>query len=372
MDPLFAKMIAATSGATLTAITMTPFDVVKTRLQTQLPRKQSTAGVQTCRHAPYVQCARSMSSLAPSINSVPSSSASAIRQTILNTPSSSFPSPNVLRHGSRLIQEDLCVCLYEAGGIRAQRVTGFWDALLQVARFEGIRGLWKGAGTTLMIAVPSQSAYMITYDHLLNKTFPAILPPSALTPLLSGIAARTIISTVASPLELLRTSLQSTPLNPTVPHTLRSVLSSARSLARTQGVTALWRGLSPTLWRDVPFSGVYWASYETWKSTLRREYNKTGAPYEFVSGAVSGITAALITHPFDVAKTRRQALLLSQSGVPARTMQFLTKIIRQEGVSALYAGVTPRLAKIAPACGIMIASYEGVGRYFMKQREELP
>lgn len=247
--------------------------------------------------------------------------------------------------------------------MRAQRVTGFWDALLQVARFEGVRGLWKGVGTTLMIAVPSQSAYMVTYDHLLNKTFPSITPNATLTPLLSGIAARTIISTIASPLELLRTTLQSTPANPLVPHTLSSVLQSTRRLVQSQGVTALWRGLTPTLWRDVPFSGVYWAGYEASKSTFRTRYNKTGALYEFFSGAASGITAATLTHPFDVAKTRRQALVLSQKGVPTQTMLFLGKILQQEGVGALYAGIVPRLAKIAPACGIMIASYESVGRY---------
>ena len=221
-----------------------------------------------------------------------------------------------------------------------------------------------------IIAVPSQSAYMVTYDHLLNNVFPSITPSPALTPLLSGIAARTFISSIASPLELMRTTLQSTPANPLVPHTLSSVLLSTRRLVRSQGVTALWRGLTPTLWRDVPFSGVYWAGYEVCKSTFRTRYNKTGAMYEFFSGAASGITAAALTHPFDVAKTRRQALVLSQKGVPTQTMLFLGTILQQEGVGALYAGIVPRLAKIAPACGIMIASYESVGRYFMRRNRD--
>lgn len=356
MDPLLAKTIAATSGATLTAITMTPFDVVKTRLQTQMPIKMSQDTLQTCRHAPHLPCKRTMSSLAPSINPV-------------SMPSSSRPVPSTFfLQNSRRLPEELCVCFYEGGAVKAQRVTGFTDAVIQVARHEGIRGLWKGVGTTLLIAVPSQSAYMVTYDHLLNKTFPAILPTSSfMTPLLSGIAARTIISSIASPLELLRTTLQSTPINPSTPHTYASVIASARTLVQTRGLSSLWRGLTPTLWRDVPFSGVYWASYEMWKSTFREKYNRTGTPYEFLSGAVSGITAAGLTHPFDVAKTRRQALLLSQDGVPTQTMRFLARIVQQEGVGALYAGIAPRLVKIAPACGIMIASYETVGRYFMEK-----
>lgn len=226
-------------------------------------------------------------------------------------------------------------------------VTEHFDSILHVAN-----------KTIRLIAVPSQSVYMVTYDQLLNKVVPKILPDSYFTPLVSGIAARTIISTITSPLELLRTTLQSTPANLAVPHTLSSVLSSTRALARSQGLGALWRGLSPTLWRDVPFSGIYWANYETWKSTFRERYHRTGALYEFTSGALSGTTAALITHPFDVAKTRRQALVLSQEGVPPQTMKFLLKIIKNEGIGALFAGIAPRLAKIAPACGIMIASYE--------------
>ena len=40
------------------------------------------------------------------------------------------------------------------------------------------------------------------------------------------------------------------------------------------------------------------------------------------------------------------------------TVPFIRQIVRVEGVRALYAGLTPRVAKIAPACGIMIACYE--------------
>ncbi len=38
-------------------------------------------------------------------------------------------------------------------------------------------------------------------------------------------------------------------------------------------------------------------------------------------------------------------------------------IIRTEGSSALFAGITPRVAKIAPACGIMISCFEVCTRH---------
>ena len=38
------------------------------------------------------------------------------------------------------------------------------------------------------------------------------------------------------------------------------------------GPLALWKGLGPTLWRDVPFSAVYWAGYENTKAALVHAY----------------------------------------------------------------------------------------------------
>lgn len=209
-----------------------------------------------------------------------------------------------------------------------------------------------------VIGVPSSTAYILTYDHLLNTALPPLMENSSLIPLTAGVIARGTISTIASPLELIRTNLQSTPISSKHPHTLKTVLSSLRSLMQQQGTLYLWRGLAPTLWRDVTFSGYYWASYEATKKEFAK-HGHTGAWIAFFSGAVSGTSAALLTSPFDVLKTRRQALLMSGSaGKMTGTISLLYKIIRTEGASALFAGLSPRVAKIAPACGIMISCYE--------------
>jgi solute carrier family 25 protein 39/40 len=199
---------------------------------------------------------------------------------------------------------------------------------------------------------------MLAYDHLLNNTIPAVSPSPALVPLISGIIARASVTSIVSPLELIRTNLQSTPISPDQPHTLRSVLASVRELVRTNGARHLWRGLGPTLWRDVPFSGLYWLSYETGKRSLRQR-GFEGAPAAFVSGASSGILAALVTSPFDVVKTRRQAMIMSSAASRTTgTIPLILEVVRTEGTSALFAGLGPRMVKIAPACGIMIACFE--------------
>jgi len=177
-------------------------------------------------------------------------------------------------------------------------------------------------------------------------------------PLVAGVVARSAVTSIASPLELIRTNLQSTPLSPGQPHTLRSVLSSIQNLIQRRGVLSLWRGLPATLWRDSTFSGFYWASYEAWKrSFLQRGYE--GVWVAFASGAISGTSAALLTSPFDVLKTRRQAFVMSPTiaKIP-RTIPLLLQIIRTEGPAALYVGITPRIVKIAPACGLMISCFE--------------
>ena len=208
-----------------------------------------------------------------------------------------------------------------------------------------------------IIGVPSSTAYMVTYDYLLRQVMPVVMPYPSVVPLASGVFARSIVSSVVSPLELIRTNLQSTPSLPNTPHTLKSVLSSLEGLVRAHGVRHLWRGLGTTLWRDVPFSGVYWASYESMKQRLEKR-GRSGPSLAFICGATSGTAAALLTSPFDVLKTRRQSLVMSTPGQPSSALSLLRQIVRTEGVSTLFAGLGPRIAKIAPACGIMISCYE--------------
>ena len=45
-------------------------------------------------------------------------------------------------------------------------------------------------------------------------------------------------------------------------------------------------------------------------------------------------------------------------------MAIMRSIVAKEGLQGLFTGLIPRLAKVAPACAIMISSYEAGKRYF--------
>ena len=55
------------------------------------------------------------------------------------------------------------------------------------------------------------------------------------------------------------------------------------------------------------------------------------------------------------------------SDKPGRTsssFSIINRIYKQNGVRGLFTGLTPRLVKVAPACAIMIATFEHGKRFF--------
>ena len=63
------------------------------------------------------------------------------------------------------------------------------------------------------------------------------------------------------------------------------IVSTERVVMKTQGFFGLFRGLPPTILRDVPFSGIYWTCYENIKSMFGVQEPTFG--FSFMAGAIS-------------------------------------------------------------------------------------
>jgi solute carrier family 25 protein 39/40 len=254
----------------------------------------------------------------------------------------------------------------------------FQDAFLKIRRTEGIRTLWSGLGPTLVLALPTTVLYFVAYEQLrvhlkdYHRTNTAKnvsdddykLP--MWIPLVSGCTARCFAVTVVNPLELIRTKMQSEKMS------YLEVGRGFHAMIKQHGFRGFFKGLLPTILRDAPFSSIYWTSYELFKN-----YYNIAIPsfyQSFVGGAFAGSIAAFLTTPFDVIKTHQQIefgekVLYSHNGKmkkkpPSGTKATMRNIYKSAGIRGFFAGLAPRLFKVAPACAIMISSYEYGKSYF--------
>ena len=286
-----------------------------------------------------------------------------------------------------------------------------YDGLRKIARNEGPLTLWRGLTPTLAMAIPANVIYFTGYDWLRYNSASPIrkVATDTYAPLVAGSVARVAAGFCVSPIEMFRTRMQAA-AGPT--GVFRETLVGLHRMTKSQGYTSLWRGLTLTMWRDVPFSGIYWWGYEAVRNSLSDarevsngkvldpsrgitsgriahadESHSTTFVDSFTAGAVSGALASFVTTPFDVGKTRQQVYRHAGDDSPSvqaakqaakqgklvpeelSMPRFLYHIVKEEGMSGLFRGWIPRCLKVAPACAIMISSYE-VGKRWARNVNE--
>ncbi|XP_026687198.1 uncharacterized protein LOC113471921 [Diaphorina citri] len=112
------------------------------------------------------------------------------------------------------------------------------DAFIKISRTEGILSLWSGLAPTLLLALPATIAYFVTYEQLrvkLKDLFsPSLHEQPFWIPLISGSVARIGAVTLVSPLELVRTKMQSEKMSYFAVHLhVRPTLSSHQRVRPT-------------------------------------------------------------------------------------------------------------------------------------------
>ncbi|KAJ4984073.1 Solute carrier family 25 member 39-like protein 1 [Stagonosporopsis vannaccii] len=386
---LSQKMLSAVSGSILTSLLVTPLDVVRVRLQSQeTPQKASS-------HTPR---GFNGSTLTQFRDMPPNIGISACCREVFwmnNKAPFCVAGPTM----SSINPADLNCAVEE---VERRTINSTWDGLRKIAQHEGPRTLWRGLSPTLVMAVPANVIYFAGYDWLRTaqaSPFRSTVP-DAYIPLVAGATARTLAAITVSPIEMFRTRMQAANHTATAAGHFRETMDGLKEMVGSQGILSLWRGLTLTLWRDVPFSAIYWWGYEATRNALtdargRVEARNDGFEFRmgrgeeriqrrsrsrsrenprdtivdsFLAGAASGGVAAFVTTPFDVGKTRQQvvrhATKAAKDAADAMRPEdqsmprFLMHIYKEQGVSGLFKGWAARSLKIAPACAIMISCYE--------------
>ncbi|NXO26963.1 S2540 protein, partial [Cisticola juncidis] len=327
------QAIASCCGAIITSLFVTPFDVIKTRLQAQ--------------NNPFPKAL------------------TIFLYTILLGKCSGYSNGRT-DHVYVCENQDSRVWHKKPGHFK-----GTLDAFVKIIRIEGIKSLWSGLVPTLIMVVPTTAIYFTCYDQLSEalKTGPGKYDEHI--PVIAGSLSRLGSVTVVSPLELIRTQMQYRRLS------YKQLYQHISTKVAVDGWFSLWAGWTSTVLRDVPFSAMYWYNYERFKRMMCKEVGANEPTFfvSFTSGAASGSIAAVTTQPFDVVKTHRQTQLWNSETlkIPQRdgksTWAVMRKIVARNGITGLFAGITPRLFKVAPACAIMISTYE-YGKSFFSHLNE--
>lgn len=143
------------------------------------------------------------------------------------------------------------------------------------------------------------------------------------------------------------------------------LLGTIATIAREEGLLALWKGIMPGLHRQCLYGGLRIGLYDIVKTFFVGSDYIGGAPLfqKILSALTTGALAITVANPTDLVKVRLQAEGRLPPGVPKRYLGALDAyrtIVRQEGLWALWTGIGPNIARNSIINAAELASYDQV------------
>ncbi|TDL23179.1 mitochondrial NAD transporter [Rickenella mellea] len=271
---------------------------------------------------------------------------------------------------------------------------GVLDTVKFILRHDGLRGLYRGLGPTILGYLPTWAIYFAVYDGIKTRfggetpgstnvrghIYPAAQVkgyqpimrehPWSLH-ILSAMVAGAASTTATNPLWVIKTRFM------TQPHgevRYRHTLDAFLTIYRTEGPRAFYRGLFPSL-LGITHVAVQFPLYEQLKIWAQRDSGKplTSGSILVCSG-IAKMTASVATYPHEVVRTRLQTQrrLLEDMKAPrdpnvaprhGGLIHTTKKIIRLEGWRGLYKGLSVNLIRTVPNSAVTMLTYELMMRW---------
>ncbi|EJT45225.1 S-adenosylmethionine transporter [Trichosporon asahii var. asahii CBS 2479] len=213
----------------------------------------------------------------------------------------------------------------------------------------GFRGIYRGVGSVGAGSAPGAAAFFVTYEAL-KKTLRGRVEGRGMVHMLAASGGEFVSCLIRVPTEVVKQRTQSGLYG-------ASSYATALTTLRTEGIRGFYRGFGITIAREIPFSCIQFPLYEWLKANLFGTPNSIQAA---LCGALAGGTAAALTTPLDVVKTR--VMLENQgSGRSASVLSFpgrLVSIAKNEGVARLFSGWVPRTVMIGAGGAVFLGIYD--------------
>ncbi|KAF3657936.1 Mitochondrial uncoupling protein 1 [Capsicum chinense] len=149
----------------------------------------------------------------------------------------------------------------------------------------------------------------------------------------------------------------------------RGLLGTVATIAKEEGLLALWKGIIPGLHRQCIYGGLRIGLYEPIKTFFVGSYyvGDVSLFSKVLAALITGAIAIAVANPTDLVKVRLQAE--GKAGTPRRydgAFDAYYMIVKQEGLAALWTGIVPNIARNAIINAAELASYDHLKEIILK------
>ncbi len=213
---------------------------------------------------------------------------------------------------------------------------------------KGFISLYRGLAPTLIGSVPKAGIRFglnaLIKDSLRGKDGKLTNSKQFLAGLGAGVTEALVI---VAPVETVKTKCieLNTPF-----------IEGLKQILKTQGISGIYQGATATAVKQGSNCGLRFMFFNEYKRIITKDGEVSMTPLKnLLGGMMSGCFSTLGNNPADVVKTRLQGTKAAQY---KNTIDCFMQIFRNEGISAFYAGVLPRMGRVVPGQGIVFMSFE--------------
>lgn len=239
---------------------------------------------------------------------------------------------------------------------------GNFQAWGHIFRAEGFRGIFTGWSPTFF-GYSAQGAFKYGWYEYFKKTYSDIAGPEAAhqykTVLyLSASASAEFLADIAlCPFEAVKVRMQTT-----IPAQYSGTLDGISKITAKEGFGGLYKGLYPLWGRQIPYTMMKFASFETIVEKIydrlpgtKNDYSKAAQTgVSFVGGYLAGILCAIVSHPADVMVSKLNAYRNPGEAFGAVT----SRVYKDIGFRGLWNGLPVRIVMIGTLTGLQWMIYD--------------
>lgn len=240
--------------------------------------------------------------------------------------------------------------------------TSNFQAWGKIFRGEGIRGVFTGWSPTLF-GYSAQGAFKYGWYEYFKKTYSDIAGPENAVKYKTGIylagsaSAEFLADIALCPFEAVKVRMQGGMPNP-----YTGTFNGISSIVAKEGIPGLYSGVIPLISRQVPYTMVKFASFETIVEMIydrlpgqKSDYGKAAQTgVAFSGGYLAGILCAVVSHPADVMVSKMNAAREPGEAFGGA----LSRIYKEIGFGGLWNGLPVRIVMIGTLTGLQWMIYD--------------